>query len=122
MSTYQAFLFGMMVAWTPGLLLLALLLLKTPDLRRNYNDWGLSPKADESSKRPGEKSDPGDQQGNHAQADKQHCRSIVNHRPRHPFLAPTVLAQWQRGSEDCRFPNTQPGGQFQLLNCSTKAA
>jgi hypothetical protein len=38
MSTYQAFLLGMMVAWTPGLLLLALLLLKTPDLRRNYSD------------------------------------------------------------------------------------
>jgi hypothetical protein len=37
MSTYQAFLLGMMVAWTPSLLLLALLLLKTPDLRRNYS-------------------------------------------------------------------------------------
>jgi hypothetical protein len=30
MSTYQAFLLGMMVAWTPSLL--ALVLLKTPDL------------------------------------------------------------------------------------------
>jgi hypothetical protein len=32
MSTYQAFLLGMMVAWTPSLLLLALVLVKTPDL------------------------------------------------------------------------------------------
>jgi hypothetical protein len=39
MSIFQAFLLGIMVAWTPSFLLLALLLLKIPDLRQpKYGD------------------------------------------------------------------------------------